>query len=227
MGGGKWKKDAEAVAQHARGLGILDVPTDPLSLKGGEWQSFVDRLKARTEEATAGGTQDFVLGATEEQKRRSSDWYRTPAGAAYAASLGKPTSFGVNENFPVKGADTTTTKGLLESAWGQNPNFPMLQSDYTIPSYSAETNPWTDATIGSSYMPWTTEGMANVPTDARSYLAPELTLEHPRYIDNPLGLLELPEDWEDLLDMGEDDDEDDDDEDDEESEAGGESTLYD
>jgi len=102
---------------------------------------------------------------------------------------------------------TPVTSGLLDQAWSDNLNFPLLQSDYTIPSYSAGTNPWTGETIGSSYMPWTTEGMANVPTDARSYAPPELTLEHPSYIGNPLGQLKLPADWEDLLDMGEDEEE--------------------
>tara|TARA_R110000824_G_scaffold22994_3_gene83216 strand:+ start:4315 stop:5097 length:783 start_codon:yes stop_codon:yes gene_type:complete len=121
--------------------------------------------------------------------------------------------------------DTTnnaSSDGLLDQAWSDNLNFPLLQSDYTIPSYSAVTNPWTGQTIGSEYMPWTAEGMANVPMDARSYMAPELTLEHPQYIDNPYGLLELPEDWEDLLDMGEDEeDEDDDDDDDDEDDYEG------
>ena len=118
--------------------------------------------------------------------------------------------------------NNTSSDGLLDQAWSDNLNFPLLQSDYTIPSYSAGTNPWTEQTIGSGYMPWTTEGMANVPTDARSYMAPELTLEHPQYIDNPYGLLELPEDWEDLLDMGEDEeDEDDDDDDDDEDDYEG------
>jgi hypothetical protein len=99
------------------------------------------------------------------------------------------------------------TGGLLDAAWADNLNFPMLLSEYNAPNYAPMTNPWGGATIGASYMPWTVEGMANVPEQARSYIAPELTLEHPRYITNPLGLLQLPPDWEDLIDVEDEEEE--------------------
>ena len=105
------------------------------------------------------------------------------------------------------GSSSGNTGGLLDAAWADNLNFPMLLSEYNAPNYAPMTNPWGGATIGASYMPWTVEGMANVPEQARRYIAPELTLEHPRYITNPLGLLQLPPDWEDLIDVEDEEEE--------------------
>jgi len=105
------------------------------------------------------------------------------------------------------GSGSGNTGGLLDAAWADNLNFPMLLSEYNAPNYAPMANPWGGATIGASYMPWTVEGMANVPEQARSYIAPELTLEHPRYITNPLGLLQLPPDWEDLIDVEDEEEE--------------------
>ena len=217
MGGGNaWKKDQEDIYRHALGLGIADVPhpwgADKVEgtaddLTKSEWTNFTDRLNRVKAEATKGGTQDFVLGASDEQKQRSSDWYNTPAGAAYAESLGKPVGFGIRGGGGSGGSGGGNTGGLLDAAWADNLNFPMLLSEYNAPNYAPMTNPWGGATIGASYMPWTVEGMANVPEQARSYIAPELTLEHPRYITNPLGLLQLPPDWEDLIDVEDEEEE--------------------
>jgi len=99
---------------------------------------------------------------------------------------------------------------LLDQSWSRNVHFPMLVPDYTVPQYSAMTNPWTGQNIDASYMPWTEQGLLNVPEEVRHYEPPELMLTHPKYITNPTGLLELPEDWEDLLDMDEEEEDDDD-----------------
>jgi len=101
-------------------------------------------------------------------------------------------------------------RGLLDQSWSRNVHFPMLVPDYTVPQYSPMTNPWTGQNIDASYMPWTEQGLLNVPEEVRHYKPPELMLTHPKYITNPTGLLELPEDWEDLLDMDEEEEDDDD-----------------
>lgn len=95
--------------------------------------------------------------------------------------------------------------GLLDPPEAANPFFPMLVPDYEVPSYTPMTNPWTGQVIDASYQPWTREG-----GNFHDYVPPQLKLARPRYIQNPLGLLELPEDWEDLLTMAEEEGDDDD-----------------
>ena len=118
-GGNAWLKDQEEIYRHAKGLGIADVPhpwgddreqgtEDDLTKR--QWSNFTDRLNT----AKAG---DWTPNAG--QSERSSDWYRTPEGAAYAASLGKPVGFGINAAFPVggsgsgSGGDSGVGSGLL------------------------------------------------------------------------------------------------------------------
>ena len=82
-----------AIIAHAKGLGISGVPD--AGVGKGEWKEFTQRLNAEKALRTKGGTQHFVKSATAAQKKRSSDWYSTPAGAAYAKSLNKPVGFGI------------------------------------------------------------------------------------------------------------------------------------
>jgi len=82
-----------AVIAHARGLGIANVPGAGVSKN--EWNRFTQRLNAEKALRTKGGTQDFVKASTPEQLKRGSDFYSSSAGAAYAASLGKPVGFGI------------------------------------------------------------------------------------------------------------------------------------
>ena len=82
-----------AIIAHAKGLGISNVPDAGVSKS--EWRKFTQRLNAEKSLRTKGGTQNFVTSATDAQKKRSSNWYSTPAGAAYAKSLNKPVGFGI------------------------------------------------------------------------------------------------------------------------------------
>ena len=91
-----------AIIAHAKGLGIANVPGANVSKK--EFKRFTDRFNAEKRLRTKGGTQPFMKSGTVAQKKRSSDWYKTPSGAAYAKSLGKPVGFGIRT--PIK----TTTK---------------------------------------------------------------------------------------------------------------------
>ena len=82
-----------AVIAHARGLGIANVPGAGVSKN--EWNRFTQRLNAEKALRTRGGTQDWVKASTPQQNKRSSDFYSSSAGAAHAASLGKPVGFGI------------------------------------------------------------------------------------------------------------------------------------
>ena len=82
-----------AIIAHAKGLGISGVPGAGVSK--GEWKKFTQRLNAEKALRTKGGTQPFMKSGTADQKKRSSNWYSTPAGAAYAKSLGKQVGFGI------------------------------------------------------------------------------------------------------------------------------------
>jgi hypothetical protein len=84
-----------SIIAHAKGLGIANVPGAGVSKK--EFKRFTDRLNAEKKLRTQGGTQPFMKSGTKAQKKRSSDWYKTPAGAAYAKSLGKPVGFGIRD----------------------------------------------------------------------------------------------------------------------------------
>ena len=88
----------ESIISHAKGLGIANVPVANVGKK--EWNRFTQRLNAEKALRTKGGTQHWAKASTPEQNRRSSDWYSTPSGAAYAKSLGKPVGFGIRA--PVK-----------------------------------------------------------------------------------------------------------------------------
>jgi len=87
-----------AVIAHAKGLGIANVPGAGVGKQ--EWNRFTQRLNAEKALRTKGGTQDFVKASTPQQNKRSSDFYSSSAGAAHAASLGKPVGFGIRA--PVK-----------------------------------------------------------------------------------------------------------------------------
>ena len=87
-----------AVIAHAKGLGIANVPGADVGKQ--EWNRFTQRLNAEKALRTKGGTQDFVKASTPQQNKRSSDFYSSSAGAAHAASLGKPVGFGIRA--PVK-----------------------------------------------------------------------------------------------------------------------------
>jgi len=169
----RWKQGQEDIYRHARGLGIADTPHPwGKDLKEGteddltkaEWKSFTDRLNERKATATAGGTQDFVLGSTDEQKQRSSDWYRTPEGASYAESLEKPVGFGINEGFPAGGGDT---EGWATARGGGAPgsaNYPMGLVDYQEPSAMSG--------IPLDFQPWLQPD--HIPDSLWNYQAPTL-----------------------------------------------------
>jgi hypothetical protein len=82
-----------AVIAHAKGLGIANVPGAGVGKQ--EWNRFTQRLNAEKALRTKGGTQDWVKASTPQQNKRSSDFYSSSAGAAHAASLGKPVGFGI------------------------------------------------------------------------------------------------------------------------------------
>ena len=152
----RWKQEQEEIYWHAKGLGIADTPhpwgadrkegTED-DLTKGQWKSFTDRLNARKAEATAGGTQDFVLGSTDEQNRRSSDWYRTQEGRDYAESLGLPGGFGINTAFQDGGAAAAAAAPLVTGGGVPGSSlYPMGLVDYeaptAMPGIPLEYQPW-------------------------------------------------------------------------------------
>ncbi len=217
-GGGKaWLKDQEAIYRHAKGLGIIDVPhpwgddrkqgTED-DLTKSQWGNVTKRLNAVTKKATAGGTQDFVLGATDEQKRRSSDWYRTPEGAAYAASIGKPVEFGINAAFPVEGGGGESVRdsgsgGLLTNPGTgigpypeDNMYFPQLTHEYEAPQaqdWSQYLPSWINGPLsqmgGLLYQPGTQEYMEQfpMPENIWNYQPPQINRQPVQYSGPPMG----------------------------------------
>jgi len=90
------------IIAHAKGLGIKNVPDPGVSKK--VFKRFTDRLnKAKAEQRTGAAEigadqisrKKFVL--TGAQKKASSDFYKTAAGAAYAKQLGKKVGFGIRK----------------------------------------------------------------------------------------------------------------------------------
>ena len=175
-GGGAWTKDQEDIYWHAKGLGIGDVPhpygpdmeqntSDDLTKS--QWRDFTERLNAAKEKATAGGTRDFVLGATDAQKKRSSDWYKTPEGAGYAESLGLPSGFGIRDGGDGGG-------GGSSAPYASNPFFPQLVQDYTPPGLLD----WSgympsDGLFGhDQYQYWTNPN--NIPSNIFNYQPPRI-----------------------------------------------------
>jgi len=172
----RWKQEQEEIYWHAKGLGIADTPhpwgadrkegTED-DLTKGQWKSFTDRLNARKAEATAGGTQDFVLGSTDEQNRRSSDWYRTQEGRDYAESLGLPGGFGINTAFQDGGAAAAAAAAPLVTGGGAPGSslYPMGLVDYEAPTAMPG--------IPLEYQPWLQP--AHIPDSLWNYQPPTLT----------------------------------------------------
>jgi hypothetical protein len=220
-GGGKvWLKDQENIYRHAKGLGIIDVPhpwgddrkqgTED-DLTKSQWGNFTDRLNAAKEKATADGTQAFALGSNEEQKRRSSDWYRTPEGAAYAASIGKPVGFGINAAFPVEGSGGGSSVGSsVGSGSPTNPStgigpypldnmyFPQLTHAYEAPQaqdwsqFMPSGSPFSGMG-GLLYQPGTQEYMEQfpMPDNLLNYQPPQINRQPVQYMNSLLGPMEV------------------------------------
>jgi len=174
-GGGAWTKDQEDIYWHAKGLGIGDVPhpygpdmeqntSDDLTKS--QWRDFTERLNAAKEKATAGGTRDFVLGATDAQKKRSSDWYKTPEGAGYAESLGLPSGFGIRDGGGGGGGSS--------APYASNPFFPQLVQDYTPPGLLdwSEYMPAGGLFGYDQYQPWINPN--NIPSNIFNYQPPRI-----------------------------------------------------
>jgi hypothetical protein len=121
-----------AIIAHAKGLGIANVPGAGVSKK--EFKRFTDRLNAEKKLRTKGGTQSWVKSSTAAQNKRSSDWYSTPAGAAYAKSLNKPVGFGIRTpkkpKKPVKQPTTTTsTPAVTTTSTSASPATISIEED--------------------------------------------------------------------------------------------------
>ena len=195
FGGGKaWLKDQEEIYNHAKGLGIIDVPhpwgddrkqgtADDLTKS--QWSNFTDRLNA----AKSGG-----WSPNAEQSERSSDWYRTPEGAAYAASIGKPVGFGINAAFPSEGSGG----GGGGRGGGGSPDdlgigpyplynryFPQLTHAYETP----QAQDWSQyGLIDPAYQPWTVQGGQQfVPDNVWNYAPPEINRGPAQYAGPPMG----------------------------------------
>ncbi len=206
-GGGKaWLKDQEAIYNHAKGLGIIDVPhpwgddrkqgTED-DLTKSQWRNFTDRLNAAKAKATADGTQHFVLGSTDEQNQRSSDWYQTPEGAAYAASIGKPVGFGIRDG----GGDGGATVAVKEPGrWiiddylppigigpypADNMYFPQLTHAYETP----QAQDWSQyGLLDPNYQPWSVQGGQQfVPENIWNYAPPQINRQPVQYAGPPMG----------------------------------------
>jgi hypothetical protein len=221
-GGGKaWLKDQEDIYRHAKGLGIIDVPhpwgddrkqgTED-DLTKSQWGNFTDRLNAAKAKATADGTQAFALGSNEEQKRRSSDWYQTPEGEAYAASIGKPVGFGINAAFPAEGSGGESGSGLLTNPGTgigpyplDNMYFPQLTHAYEAPQaqdWSQYLPSWINGPLsqmgGLLYQPGTQEYMEQfpMPENILNYQPPQINRQPVQYFGAPFGPINVtaPED---------------------------------
>ena len=94
-----------------------------------------------------------------------------------------------------------------ETPWGnfENVYHPMLVPEYDAPqaqdlsSFVPESSPF-GGDQGLLYQPWTSDYQQQyVPESLWNYEPPQLDVGVPKYIDNPFGKLELPPDWEELL----------------------------
>ena len=199
-GGGKaWLKDQEDIYHHAKGLGIIDVPhpwgddrkqgTED-DLTKSQWSNFTDRLNAAKAKATADGTQHFVLGSTDEQNQRSSDWYQTPEGAAYAASIGKPVGFGIRGGGGDSGGESGS--GLLTNPGTgigpyplDNMYFPQLTHAYETP----QAQDWSQyGLLDPNYQPWSVQGGQQfVPENIWNYAPPQINRQPVQYAGPPMG----------------------------------------
>jgi hypothetical protein len=207
-GGGKaWLKDQEAIYRHAKGLGIIDVPhpwgddrkqgTED-DLTKSQWSNFTDRLNA----AKSGG-----WSPNAEQSERSSDWYRTPEGAAYAASIGKPVGFGINAAFPSEGSGdrggdrggggSPTNPGTGIGPYPlDNMYFPQLTHAYEAPQaqdWSQYLPSWINGPLsqmgGLLYQPGTQEYMEQfpMPENIWNYQPPQINRQPVQYSGPPMG----------------------------------------
>ena len=222
-GGNAWLKDQEEIYRHAKGLGIIDVPhpwgddrnqgTED-DLTKSQWGNFTDRLNAAKAKATADGAQAFALGSNEEQQRRSSDWYQTPEGAAYAASLGKPVGFGINADFLVEegGSGGGDSGGLLTNPGSgigpypaDNMYFPQLTHAYETPQaqdWSQYLPSWINGPLsqmgGLLYQPGTQEYMEQfpMPENIWNYQPPQINRQPVQYMNPMFGPMNItaPED---------------------------------
>ena len=203
-GGGKaWLKDQEAIYNHAKGLGIIDVPhpwgddrkqgTED-DLTKSQWRNFTDRLNAAKAKATAGGTQDFVLGATDAQKQRSSDWYTTQGGADYAESLGLPSGFGIRDGGgDGGGASRIGGQWIIDAYPGagigpypaDNMYFPQLTHAYETP----QAQDWSQyGLLDPNYQPWSVQGGQQfVPENIWNYAPPQINRQPVQYAGPPMG----------------------------------------
>jgi hypothetical protein len=95
--------------------------------------------------------------------------------------------------------------------------FPQLVQEYTRPTgndyrdlFAAYGLTGPLAQMEGAYTPGTVQGAALVPGGILEYQPPQIRTGLPTFIGNPYGSLQLPEDWESLLDLGEEEEEDDD-----------------
>jgi len=95
--------------------------------------------------------------------------------------------------------------------------FPQLVQEYTRPTgndyrdlFAAYGLTGPLAQMEGAYTPGTVQGAALVPGGILEYQPPQIRTGLPTFISNPYGILQLPEDWESLLDLGEEEEEDDD-----------------
>jgi len=94
--------------------------------------------------------------------------------------------------------------------------FPQLVQEYTRPAGNDYRNLFASygftgplAQMEGAYEPGTVKGAALVPGGILEYQPPQIRTGLPTFIGNPYGSLQLPEDWESLLDLGEEEEEDD------------------
>jgi len=222
-GGNAWLKDQEEIYRHAKGLGIIDVPhpwgddrkqgTED-DLTKSQWSNFTDRLNT----AKAG---DWTPNAG--QSERSSDWYRTPEGAAYAASLGKPVGFGINAAFPEEGGGggDSGSGGLLTNPGTgigpyplDNMYFPQLVPEYEAPhaqDWSQYLPSWINGPLsqmgGLLYQPGTQEYHEQfpMPENIWNYQPPQINRQPVQYMNPMFGPMNV------TMPGGEGEDEDEDD----------------
>ena len=93
--------------------------------------------------------------------------------------------------------------------------FPQLVQEYERPEAIARPAGLLDprnplSYIPGAYQPGTVQGAALVPGGILEYQPPQIRTGLPTFIGNPYRSLQLPEDWESLLDLGEEEEEDDD-----------------
>ena len=225
-GGNVWLKDQEKIYRHAKGLGIADVPhpwgddrkqgtEDDLTKR--QWGEFTGRLN----------TAKDGWSPNEGQSKRSSDWYRTPEGAAYAASLEKPVGFGINAAFPVEEGGGDSGGLLTNPGTGIGPYpldnryFPQLTHAYEAPhaqdisQYMPSNSPFSefdplrtyspfDGMGGLLYQPGTQEYMEQfpMPDNLLNYQPPEINRQPVQYMNSLFGPMEV------IMPESEDEDED-------------------